>query len=287
MEPYGRFVSDTARRAFLAAYDRALLAWPEPRTSWDLETRFGSVHVHRYGPADGTPIVLLHGAAGNATNWYPHVAALGVHHQVFALDTLDEPNRSVARQALTGPDQTASWLDETLGLLGLDAVHLVGFSYGGYLALNQAVHGPDRLRRVTVIDPGGLATVPARFYLSMLAGAFAMILPRRWHPWLSRALAQRALLEPPDQLALIKAAATSFRTRRPAARRLTDDELRSIRVPVRVLLAGRSVLLDPQRTLARVHALIPDVRAAIVPGAGHGLPLEQPGLVTARILADD
>jgi hypothetical protein len=50
---------------------------PEPRTDCDVETRFGTVHVHRYGPAAGEPIVLLHGHGANASTWYPQVAALG------------------------------------------------------------------------------------------------------------------------------------------------------------------------------------------------------------------
>jgi pimeloyl-ACP methyl ester carboxylesterase len=51
-----------------------------------------------------------------------------------------------------------------------------------------------------------------------------------------------------------------------------------------VLLAQRSVLLRARTALARVERLMPGVRAEIVPGADHGLPLQYPELVNARIL---
>src|SRR5689334_14065863 len=45
----GRFVSEEARGKFLEAYDRAMELWPSPREELDVETGYGTVHVHRYG----------------------------------------------------------------------------------------------------------------------------------------------------------------------------------------------------------------------------------------------
>ncbi|WP_337999694.1 alpha/beta fold hydrolase [Streptomyces murinus] len=56
------------------------------------------------------------------------------------------------RAALHEPEHAARWLDETLAGLGLDRVHLVGGSYGGWLALNQAHRRRDRLASVTLLD---------------------------------------------------------------------------------------------------------------------------------------
>ncbi|HEX8628426.1 MAG TPA: alpha/beta fold hydrolase [Catenuloplanes sp.] len=284
-ERVSRFSSAAARGRFVTAYDTAMRAWPQPRQEYDVQTGFGSVHVHRYGPASGVPIVLLHGAGGNSSNWYAQVGALGGHHPVYAVDTIDEPGRSIQRQPVTGSADNAAWLDETLAGLGLAGVHLVGHSYGGWLALNQAVYRPARLRSVTLLDPGGLGKVPVTFFLHLLAGALAMAAPGRTRPWLARKIAFQALFEAPDQIVPIRIAATTFRGARPvAARRFDDDELRAVRVPTQLLLAGRSSLLHPQRALARARNLIPQVRAEIVAGASHGLPLEQPALVNRRIL---
>ncbi|MFF2953780.1 alpha/beta fold hydrolase [Kitasatospora sp. NPDC057965] len=281
----GHFTDDGARATFLAAYDRAMELWPGPREELDVETSYGTVHVHRYGPATGEPVVLLHGHAGHASNWYPQIAALGEHHPVYAIDTLDDPGRSVQRAVAAGSAENAAWLGEVFAALDLDRIHLAGLSYGGWLALNQAVHAPERLASVAPLDPGGIGKVPARFYAHMIGGLFGLLAPRRWRPTLGRLLANPALSAPPEMIAPLMLAMRSYKpSTRPAARRFTDEELRSVRLPTLVLLGRRSALLRPAPALARVTALIPGVRAEIVERAGHGLNLERPDLVNDHLL---
>ncbi|MGY0465745.1 alpha/beta fold hydrolase [Kitasatospora sp. cg17-2] len=281
----GHFVSAEARGKFLAAYDRAMELWPGPREELDVETAYGTVHVHRYGSRTGEPIVLLHGHAGHASNWYPQIAALGENHPVYAIDTLDDPGRSVQRAVAAGSAENAAWLGEVLAGLGLERVHLVGLSYGGWLALNQAVHAPERLASIAPLDPGGIEKVPARFYAHMIGGLFGLLAPRPLRPALGRLLANPALSAPPAMIAPLMLAVRTYKpNNRPAARPFTDEELGSIRLPVLVLLGRRSALLRPRQVLARVTALVPGVRAEIVERAGHGLNLERPELVNERLL---
>ncbi|MFG3056493.1 alpha/beta fold hydrolase [Kitasatospora sp. NPDC048239] len=281
----GRFVSEEARGKFLAAYDRAMELWPGPREELDVETAYGTVRVHRYGARTGEPVVLLHGHAGHASNWYPQVAALGENHPVYAIDTLDDPGRSVQRAVAAGSAENAAWLGEVLAGLGLERVHLVGVSYGGWLALNQAVHAPERLASIAPLDPGGIEKVPARFYAHMIGGLFAMLAPRPLRPALGRLLANPALSSPPEMIAPLMLGMRTYKPNsRPAARPFTDEELGSIQLPALVLLGRRSALLRPHQALKRVTALIPDVQAEIVQRAGHGLNLERPELVNERLL---
>ncbi|MBS2538799.1 alpha/beta fold hydrolase [Catenulispora sp. NF23] len=276
----GHFVSEQSREKFLTAYDRAMDLWPGPRQEIDVETSYGTVHVHRYGPRKGSPIVLLHGHAGHASNWYPQVAALGEQHPVYAIDTLDDPGRSTQRLVAPGPAENAAWIQEVLAGLGLEGVHLAGLSHGGWLALNQAVHAPDRLASVLALDPGGFEKVPARFYAHMIAGLFGLLAPRRFRPALGRALANPALSAPPEMIAPLMLGMRTYKpSRRPAARVFTDEELGAINLPVLVLVGKRSALLRPRRVADRATRLIPKVRTRILPKAGHGLNLEQPDIV--------
>ncbi|MFF2614068.1 alpha/beta fold hydrolase [Kitasatospora sp. NPDC058046] len=282
----GHFVSEPARAKFLEAYDRAMELWPGPRRELDVETAYGSVHVHRYGATTGEPIVLLHGHAGHPSNWYPQIAALGERHPVYAIDTLDDPGRSVQRVAAAGSEENAAWLGEVLAGLGLERVHLVGVSYGGWLALNQAIHAPERLASVTPLDPGGIEKVPARFYAHMVGGLFGMLAPRPLRPAVGRLLANPALSAPREMIAPLMLAMRSYKPgSRPPARPFTDEELASIELPVLVLVGRRSALLRPRQVVERVTRLIPGVRAEILERAGHGLNLEQPELVNERLLA--
>lgn len=160
----GRYVSDAWRDRYFAACDAVFALGAPAIAEQDVETSFGTTHVYRYEPDDPaarsrTPVVLVHGAGSCSAMWYPNTPTLSAERPVYAVDTPGDPGRSVQREPIHQPERAAQWLDETLDGLGLDRVHLVGTSYGGWLALNQAHRGPERLASVTLLDPGGLEKV--------------------------------------------------------------------------------------------------------------------------------
>ncbi len=139
----GSWVSEAARDKFMAAYERAFALWPQPVEEFDIETATATTRVHACRPhPGGESVVLLTGAGFNASVWYPHVAALAKHHPVYGIDMPGDPNPSVWRAPLTPPAACAAWLDELLGQLSDRPAHLVGLSYGGWVAMNQALRAP-------------------------------------------------------------------------------------------------------------------------------------------------
>jgi pimeloyl-ACP methyl ester carboxylesterase len=279
----GRFSSLKAREKFLRAYKDVLKLWPASTQELDVETRFATTHVLRYGPADGEPIILLHGASGNATTWLLNVTALGEHHPVFALDTPGDPGRSIPHQPIHPPAISAEWLNDVLDGLGIDRAHLIGSSYGGWLALNQTLHAPDRVLTSTLIDPGGLEEVGTRFFVWAYINGIVGLLPS----WLLTGWTKRfrnPLLEMPELKRCVLLGALSYRTRRPAPLPLTDDELRSITTPTLLLLGEYSPLLRSKPVAKRTKALMRNVDVEIVSGTGHGPFLERPRFINERIL---
>jgi len=297
----GRFRGDRLQARFLAAYDEAFAAlWPSGWTEDDVETEFGTTHLHRYGPltttsdqgagagagagADpGAPVVLLHGASSNGVQWYPFLSALAARHPVVALDTLGDPGRSVARRPIHEPADSAAWLDQVLAALDLPRAHLIGHSYGGWLALNQARHAPQRLLSVTALDPGGLEKVGARFIWLMYLNGLAGLTPGPLRRRLAVRLDNPVLLVP-ELLHVLLTGARTFRTRRPAPAPLSDDDLRAIDTPTLVLIGQRSPLLHPARARDRV-ALMPHGEAVILPGVGHGPGFQHGDEVNRRLVA--
>lgn len=318
----GGFVSDEARERFLAAYDRGFTLWPGPWTEFDVETATTTTHVHRYGPAEGEPaeggpgggqraedrpaedrpgggeraedgpagaepVVLLHGAGFNGSMWYPNVAALGREHPVFAVDVPGDPNRSVARAPIAEPQASAEWLDEVLaqvlGELGADRAHLVGASYGGWIALNQALHAPGRVASITLLDPAGLTPLDWRFWWWFWVRGLAALAPRPLRRHLAAWLGEPTLAEN-EIIALMWAGTRTYRMEAKFPRVLTDDELRRIDVPVLLLTGRHSALISPREARDRA-SLMPDARAEVVTGSRHGPGLEQAGPVNERITA--
>ena len=150
----GSWVSDAAREKFMAAYKRAFALWPQPCEEFDVETATATTRVHAYRPhPDGPPVVLL--SAFNASSWYPHAAALAKVGPVYGVDMPGDANPSVARALMTPPASCAAWLDELLAQLSDRPAHLVGFSYGGWIAMNQAIRAPGRVASSRCSTPPG------------------------------------------------------------------------------------------------------------------------------------
>ena len=65
---------------------------------------------------------------------------------------------------------------------------------------------------------------------------------------------------------------------------LSDEELRSITVPVLYVAGELEQMCSVQTAVARLNAVAPQVETAIIPGAGHDLPLGKPHLLVQRVL---
>ncbi|GGQ88720.1 alpha/beta fold hydrolase [Streptomyces flaveolus] len=285
----GRFVSDAWRDRYFAACDAVYALGAPAAAETDVETSFGTTHVYRYDPADPaarsrTPVVLVHGAGSCSAMWYPNTPALSAVRPVYAIDTPGDPGRSVQREPIHQPERATQWLEETLAGLGLDRVHLVGSSYGGWLALNQAHREPGRLASVTLLDPGGLEKVGLRFFVWIFASLFATFAPKALRPRLASWLEQPVLVVP-ELRTMIRTGVRAYRVRRPAPLPLSDDELATLRTPLYLVLGKRSLLVHPRRQVERVPRLIPGARAEIVDGTGHGPQIDHAEEINRRMVA--
>ena len=264
----GSWVSDAAREKFMAAYERVFALWPQPCEEFDIETATATTRVHAYrAHPDGAPAVLLTGAGGNAAAWLPHVAALGRDGPVYGIDMPGDANPSVPRAPMTSPAACAAWLDELLGQLSDRPAHLVGFSYGGWVAMNQAIRAPGRVASITLLDPAGLTKLDARFWWWLSISGLASMTPMPLRRRLARWLDSPAMLQP-ELMTLMWAGIRGYRAEPKFPGVLTDDELRAIDVPVLLITGARSALLTPAQARARA-SLMPHAEVAIVPGS-HG-----------------
>jgi pimeloyl-ACP methyl ester carboxylesterase len=264
----GSWVSDAAREKFMTAYERVFALWPQPREELDVETATATTRVHAYRPhPGGEPVVLLTGAGGNAAAWFPHVTALAEAGPVYGIDMPGDANPSVPRALMTPPASCAAWLDGLLSKLSDRPAHLVGFSYGGWVALNQALRAPDRVASITLLDPAGLTKPDARFYRWLTISGLATLTPMPLRRHLARWLDNPAMLQP-ELMTLMWAAIRGYRMEPKFPAILTDDELRAITLPVLLITGARSALLTPAEARARGR-LMPHAQVAIVPGS-HG-----------------
>jgi pimeloyl-ACP methyl ester carboxylesterase len=280
VERISEFTSDKARARYLDAYEDTLeRLWPAEAAALDLPTSFGVTRAYRSG-LGGVPFVLLPGAGGNSLMWHPHVRRLSRDRPVIAIDPVGEPGASVQRKPLNDGRDWAQWLDEVLTALEVERAHLVGCSYGGWVALQRELHSPGRTATITLLDPAGFGRLSGRFLAWILLGGMAGLAPTPVRRFAARLLGNATLLD--DDAMRLMRATFSFRRRHLSPPEFTDDELRGVAVPTLVLLGERSLMYDARAVAARIAAQMPYARTEIVPGAGHDLPMYCPDLVAER-----
>jgi pimeloyl-ACP methyl ester carboxylesterase len=275
------FTSDRARTKFLTAYIRTLdRLWPADRISFDVPTTFGTTRVHQTGPADGVPVVLLPGAGGSSLMWHRYVERLSRGRRVLAIDPVGEPGASTQDRPM---DDVAQWLGEVFAGLEAERAHLVGCSYGGWIALRYAMRAPDRVATMTLLDPAGFGRVSARFLAWVIVGGLAGLSPRPVRHRAARWLHNAALLD--DDIMGMAAVTVGFRRRLPVPPPLTDEELSGITTPALILLGERSQLYDADLVARRIRSLMPSAQVQVVPAAGHDLPMYAPDALAERAVA--
>jgi lipase len=110
-----------------------------------------TLHVHEFGPADGRPVVFLHGLTGHGGRWRLLAERELADFRVVAPD-LRGHGDSTQLPPWTLDQNVADVLD-VLDALGLDRVPLVGHSYGGATAMHVTAWAPERVERLALLDP--------------------------------------------------------------------------------------------------------------------------------------
>ncbi|MDV3127430.1 alpha/beta hydrolase [Mycobacterium sp. 21AC1] len=279
----GAFVSDAAFEHFLGTYRNGMATLPAFE-HFDVPTSFGTVRTYRFGgPDTGVPVVMLPGRNASTPMYRTNLGSLLAQRTVYCVDLLGEAGLSVQHTAIGGPPDQAQWLDEALAGLELGRAHLLGVSMGGWTAANCAVHRPERIASLTLLDPVfTFVRIPVKAILASVA-LFAPGVPENWRrrvlSWISGG-SDVDSAEP--EAALISAGSKDFVLRTPMPKLFTDEQLRSLDVPVLALIAGRSVMLDPARAVARARELLPRGQVELWPDASHAINGEYPDKIAQR-----
>lgn len=183
----------------LAAAEETLLATTEiPVERHD--TYLNGVRIHYLTCGEGEPLVLVHGRGNAAAAFAPILPALAAGRRVLALDL---PGWGLSgKPSFTGhtaSDAVAVWRDALRAFLddqGLEQTDLAGHSMGGLTALAVALDAPERVRRLALIDSGGLGTetpFDVRLYFR--------IKPERLNRWLGKRFFAWAISQDDPRLA--------------------------------------------------------------------------------------
>jgi pimeloyl-ACP methyl ester carboxylesterase len=154
------FKSPKGEAEYMAAYEASMKLWPVPYEDMYVPSRFGNTHLVICGPKDAPPLVLLHCFFMSLTVWAHNIADLSRNYRVHAIDMMGQPSKSIPDQPMRDRDEMAEWLTGVLDALNISKADLIGWSYGGFAALNYTIHRPDRLRKLVLLSPIGSFVSP-------------------------------------------------------------------------------------------------------------------------------
>lgn len=246
--------------------------------------------------SDRPDLVLLHGLGDSTRFWANLLPDLGARYRVHAVDL---PGHGTAARPLTAaeaaPGALARSVVDGLRRAGVVAPHLVGFSLGGWVALEMAAAGYGR--SVVALAPVGLWPTPPvvsnrwiRRARGVALGLLDPLLPAlvRW-PRLARVAVRGTVVDPAkvtsEQLLYSardrrRALGASAVRRAVWASRFADGA--KISVPVCVAFGDADRVVRPPR--ATEHDVLPEsARWVSVPHCGHAMSWDQPEACLALI----
>jgi pimeloyl-ACP methyl ester carboxylesterase len=232
---------------------------------------------------EGPPLLFLHGAGGGG-RWLPFQEELG---RRFTVHFPSHPGH--------GGSPAAEWIEhisdlafhylDLLDALGLERVHLVGASFGGWIAAEIAVMASARLHSLVLIDPVGIK-VEGWIYPFLFGMDLPQLVGTVFHnPSAARALAPRdqsidTLVELYRQSAALARVAWNPYLYNPLLRR----RLGRITAPT-LLCWGRHDRVAPPSCADAWVKEIPGAELRTFEESGHVPHLEEPGAVAAAVAA--
>jgi proline-specific peptidase len=135
-----------------------------------VEVTGGNVWTARLGPREGTPVLILHGGPGAASDYmHPLAERLADHRPVVVYDQLgcgrsDQPDDT----SLWTVDRSVAEVDQVRAALGLERCHLLGQSWGGWLGIEYMTRGTRGVERLVLASTS--ASIP-----EFMAGARGLI----------------------------------------------------------------------------------------------------------------
>ena len=183
--PRGRVQADDVREALEARVPIPAAAATAPA---HFRPETGALAVTRSKSGTGTPVVLIHGFASDATSWATLEASLK-HRPLIRID-LPGHGKSPKLRIDSFADLVRE-VRRAFDGLGLEQAHLIGHSLGGAVSLALADTRPRSLSSLTLIAPAGLGP---DIDGAALAGICAANRPESLGPWLRRLVANEDLI---------------------------------------------------------------------------------------------
>jgi pimeloyl-ACP methyl ester carboxylesterase len=219
----------------------------------------------------GIPVLLIPGGTLNS-NYFGYLIPVLVKHgyRVIAMDSRGQGRSGRGKRPITY-HRMANDVLKLLDLLHIRQVSLVGWSDGGIIGLDLAIHHPARLRRLFAF---GANSSPTGVYAN--AGKAPVVLAFE-----ARAKEEYRRLSPtPNDWNSVHVVLNRMWLTEP---KFTRRQLGSIRVPTTIADGEYEEIIKPDDT-RYLAATIPNAKLVILPNVSHFAILQNPSVFNEAVL---
>lgn len=228
---------------------------------------------------EGEPLVLAHGAGGGWTHWIRNIPELSRHRMLMVCDMPghgesavpdSHDHRAISRALAAGVTRIVGE--------GV-AVDHVGFSAGGVCLAHTAAYEPQVVKRLVLVDTGGLDTPIGNFDIGSIRGLQGDALLERLRRNLNGMMLHAR--QSADEGAIWQLVHYGKLARIDSGELVVPDKLLRILAQVKAPLAaiwGEHDLphFDPAVQEAAIRSAHPQLEFRVVEGAGHWAMYERP-----------
>lgn len=245
----------------------------------------GDVQLHYEVHGTAKPLVLIPGLAAGAWTWFKQVEALSTHFQVLTFDPRGIGKSNYSER----PPAMRLMADDVAGLLrglGIERAHILGASFGGFVAQEFALAYPEMARTLTLCCTsfgGPNHVAPSMETLMALASTNGLNTEERILRNLLPAFSPEFARKQPDEIENVvklrmanPVIESAFRWQLTAAMGFNAEfRVTEIRIPT-LLLTGDADEIVPAQNSRNLAAKIPGAQLSIIEGGSHLFFLERP-----------
>jgi pimeloyl-ACP methyl ester carboxylesterase len=256
-----------------------------------VESRAVQVHGYRIhylaeGPANGQPVVLVHGLGGRCEDWRnlaPYLAQAGF--RVYMPDLLGYGRSQMPADFSYSVRDEAGIVIGFLDVLGLKQVDLGGWSMGGWIVQLAAAEAPGRVARLMLFDSAGLHVTPDWDTRLFTPTTPAQLSQLEWlltpHPDPIPGFVAADILRLSGHTGwVVDRAMASMLT----GQDVTDTILPALKMPL-LIVWGEKDRLIPVDQAQTMHQLAPKSDLEIIAGCGHLAPVECAAQIGPKVVA--
>jgi 3-oxoadipate enol-lactonase len=254
-----------------------------------------SAQIFYQETGDGDPLLMLHGLGSSGDDWWFQTPALAPHYRLILPNLRGHKQSSTLRGPIsifTLAADIAQLMDE----LQLDCAHVLGLSLGGLVAQLLAIHFPQKVDKLILVNTFAHiwpTSLPEAFIL-----ARRVMVSKYLPPKATAKVVARDLFPKPDQAALRDEVLTRIGVNDVASYRYLVDAIRRFdarpqldRITAATLLiTGERDVVVPRGCQQQLARGIRKVQWHIVCDSGHATPVDQPGefnRVVLKFLKDE